>query len=1151
VKHEQKGEMMIGQQWKLKLYKWSARIHRIYTWILAVMGAGFIGLWLFSPKMDLTLPDYLKITWGAIFLVLLIFWISNLGWYYTWHRYVIYFLSWVSSLIRRVLKNYWVRAIFLFLTISLVQKWIRYVKDEKEFQLKDIYNTLIKAPQFTKILEIKFLIVTIVIMVVIMVFLSLIKMRKRIVFAQFEDHTGKKELEQPVKGIASRLINEINRLIRLFKTIDEIHPKSENENIEASISIPDIGQNLKDVVGPDSAIQVGAVLKIPIGPLLAFFTRWVRGPILSGSLHVSGDQFILMANLKGGGHDKSWKVGSDDFDIKEFSPLSDTEKISKMACQLVFRIFTDLAGIGSPRWEAVESYAEGLRHYRNTVRTAENRQLKLKQAERAFKKALNDDTQFAQCYYALGIVYRDMEFEDSADTAFRKSLSEDPDDFDCYYELAFLYFYQQNYKDAIWFCQQAIHLSPMNPKTWNLRGVIDYYDSETVADGYTNNMNIPPTVIRHFENAVRFSWLALCREVRKGDPESKQKNIAIITLRNLAEASGKNKRRSSQSIFKQALFLAPNDNDLYFELGKYYYRIENKKKACETFKRVFEESKWVSEPRRYWACYSEVCAYLYLKTEKREYEKYFKNSVIHFLDWAAAKIQQALIESQDHDTDVVKDIQKNVNIFMNIKERYPDKKGKQKLSHEIKKEIKRIEDLVELFKRLKNKRSKRHSIAEWVKDTLKEISNKGGERYEQWDWAHAQVTIAAAKEILKQNREGQIDEKNQKNLPNLAIRYLEESIKKLRKEHPKEIKMLRLERDLAEAYYQLANFKKALIHASKAVRLNPFEAEERHLLGKICLSLRENERAREEFEKGLGLNPANIEILKDLGETYIRTGKARRNAANRKEAFEKAIDVFKQGLSLIKSSSYKTGENPLKYNKYLGVIHYYLGSFNFELTEYDNAITHFQITDAMGYESPIPLIKLGWIYVELNSFNKAEQAFKQVRSRLAKGFKKDQKKTKRMADLVEIDLGLAVSKIERYVSIDDESFDREIPSLLEAVQTGIKNISDAGKKKWLYSVYYDCLGRIEFKKGKYGEAVRRFDQSTALMASPRVYYYLAESYWSTARSASGFLRATNIQNARTACLLSQKHDLRQIYEQKVSALLKKLGGLEEGTGPTA
>lgn len=1124
---------MIGKQWKLKLYKWSVLAHRIYTWILAVMGASFIGLWLFFPKTDLTVPDYLEVTWGAIFLVLLIFWIFNLGWYYFWYRYVLYFLSWGYSLIRRVLKNYWVRATLLFFTVSLVQKWMRYVKNGKEFQLKDIYNTFVKAPQLIKILEIRFLIVTLVIMAVILLFFTLIKLRKRIVFAPFEDHTGKKELEQPVKGIPSRLINEINRLIHLFKTIDAVHPKSENENIETSISIPDIGKNLKDVVGPDSSIQVGSIIKIPLAPLLAFFTRLVRGPILRGSLHLSGDHLILTANLRGGGYDKSWKVGSDDVGVEEILPLPDTDQINRMSCQLVYRIFASLVNIGSPRWEAVESYARGLRHYRDTVRTEENKQLKLKQAEQAFKKALNDDNQFAQCYYALGIVYREMGCVDSADTAFRKSLSEDPDNFDCYYELAFLYFDQQNYKDAIWFCQQAIHLSPANPETWNLHGVIDYNDGETVEDDYTNNMNILPTVIRQFENAVRFSWQALCDEIRKGDRESKQKNVAVITLRNLAEARGMNKKRSGRSIFKQALFLAPNDNDLSFELGKYYYRIDNRRKAYEAFKRVFEESKWVGDPLRYWACYPEVCAVLYLKTEKREYKKYFKNGVIHFLDWAAAKIQQALIESQDYGTDVVGDIQKNVNIFMNIKEKYPDKKRKQKLFHEIKNEIKRIEGLVELFDRLKQKRSKQDSSAGWVKDTLKEISDKTGVRYEQWDWAHAQVIIAAAKEILKQNREGQ------------AVRYLEESIKKLKKEHPKEIKMLRLERDLAEAYYQSANFRKALIHASKAVRLNPFEAEERHLLGKVCLSLRENERAREEFEKGLRLNPTDIEILKDLGQTYIRTGKARRSAASRKEAFEKAIAVFKQGISLIKSSFYKTGENPLKYNKYLGVIHYYLGAFYFELTEYDHAISHFQIADEMGYESPTPLIKLGWTYVELNSFNKAEQAFKQAGSRLAEGLKKDQKKTRQVADLVEIDLGLAVSKIERLVAIDDGCFDGEISTRLEGARTSIEKVPEDGKRKWLHSVYYDCLGRIEFKKAKYGDAVCQFDRSTALMASPRVYYNLAESYWSIARHARGFIRNANIQNARTACLLSQKHDLRQRYEPEVSALTKKLDELEK------
>ncbi|MCI0470919.1 MAG: tetratricopeptide repeat protein, partial [Candidatus Aminicenantes bacterium] len=83
----------------------------------------------------------------------------------------------------------------------------------------------------------------------------------------------------------------------------------------------------------------------------------------------------------------------------------------------------------------------------------------------------------------------------------------------------------------------------------------------------------------------------------------KTRDIAQLCTRNLAVITGKKKYRWSPFLFRQALFLEPDNNDLYFEMGKYYFRCGEWEKAHEAFTRVFEHDAEVNDPFSYWAFY--------------------------------------------------------------------------------------------------------------------------------------------------------------------------------------------------------------------------------------------------------------------------------------------------------------------------------------------------------------------------------------------------------------------------------------------------------------------------------------------------------------------------------------------------------------------
>ncbi|MCK4763438.1 MAG: tetratricopeptide repeat protein [Candidatus Aminicenantes bacterium] len=1114
-------------------------------------------------------------------------------WHFVTFRYIAYFVAWIISLIRRVLANRFVKFIIIFLLVGVVQQarlFLMRLKTEADwFDLEEI-------------LGLRFLITTLALTLLIYCLTWIFKARKSIVISEFNNYTGLEELDKPVGAIPYRLISEIIRLKNLYKTIGELKPKTKhNLIIEATVSILDIGKSLEEAVGTNLEIQFGSKMKFGFNPLKLF--GWlVRGPKLCGCLQWEGDKMVLIAWIRGGNLNGTWRMHSDDIDNtgeKEELPKFITARIPGLIDEITHHIFADLAEVGSPRWQAVKHYSNGLWQYRETVRTKENRCLTLRKAKTEFKKALAQDTEFAQCYYNLGIIYKKLGNDRAAEAAFRKALEKNPDNYKSYYKLSLIYQERKDYKNSRWFCEQAIQLQPSNALAWNLLAVIHYkkwLNDKKDHYKYQGGLPIPKEIIETAMVAVMLSWRELCRARAKNNVTPKHKDIATISIRNLSVLKGmKRPFKRWFSPFNQALFLSPENDDLHFELGKYYYRWEKWRKARDAFFRVYEEGVDIDEPLRYWSCYADANAHLYEKKIEEPFKETIEEGFTHFLD-AAADILHNKRKDMERDIEPSR-LDVNIETMKSALTRIwkYEKKIKEKTEKiEIhKREIEFAADLKEIL----------NEVIEIHSDDKKNFyENKNKDIPVCLDWARSQLNVAVGKRLLelseleKHAANSTYSPVGQKYLRQ-AIQLLDEAKQKLEKNYPRQITKLRLHMYLAQGYLRLEQLDKALFHAREAVRLNPFEPEERRLLGKVHIALENYKKAITELEISFRLEPDNHEILKELGEAYKRKGENACSSTETKKAYNSARETFSQALEIIGSHSFpdqEPGENDDKYIENLGLTHYYLGYFCYELLEYDAAATHSRAAAQMGYKPVSALIQAGWNYINAGAFYRAKQAFDK-----AAEYEKNTQHNNSLHS-IEIKLGQAAAFLEGAVSIGDKKQKeyKEVVKWLETAGKGLKNEqkklesakrklniesialkelkkkNDQDEKKKIHNEkekkeidiikklkteidqyldclprlwfnYHECRGLMSFKEEKYEDALREFEQAVTYMDNARIYLRMAKTYRLYAAGNDNPDRRSHILDARNACDLCRKHDQREKHKEEIKSLLQELDTLEE------
>ena len=1163
---------MISNIRKIKLYWISYGYHRIFSsavWLMAIALPALLLIhyypaiegWKFPvswPPQAEFKPFYLAQVLAVVLLVAFGVWLIISKWHAVWFRYRAWLVSGGLGALWRGLTSVWGMAVILLLGATFLM-YGRYWLLGYHHELKDFLTTAMGS----KVLAVAALLA--------MCYWAY-QARSRIVIMAFIDYTGDEALKASVTGISAHLLDELARLSDLYKIIDEAVPiANKNEPLAATISVEDIGLVLKDAVTPETKVKLGS-FEVPVGAILAFLGRLVQGPCLTGSVHKEGSTLLLVGQISGGGNPgHNWRAVLENFekpaqesvapmpiaqnsdDGKKAKPPTDSEYLAKQAAlvlnktlyklteQLTFQIFTDLVNVGSPRWEAVRSFTEGLRIYRNTLRKEQDKNINLRKAENRFIQALADDNQFGRCHYNLGIVYKGLGEAESAETAFQAAIKASPGQVDAYYALALNYYWAKRYDDALELCNQALRIGSHEARVWDLKSMVKRkrWESQHQLLKAGEHPEVWKELIPLREIATALAWKDLCRMALRSRSDDSIIGTARTCTRNLAVAHAMiGHYDQSRTLFKQAICLPPADTALYFELGKTLAEAKDWQGAIEAFEQVRVRELATTEQAAYWAYFAHVQA-------KGRDSGYRTSAVRHaydrFLDVAVTA-----------DKELLKTI-----LYENV--------AGQQTDYVIK--------MNEALKTTKAEYSSNYpdfliSLAQNQSESSDESIerlNEQLESYKNWPWAEAQIKIGLAQQFLYQNK--QFDQ---------ARDFLKEAIHILEKDRSSsEIKDRKLYGYLAEAYRLDGMPKEALFHAERAVTLAPEGAWEHSVLACVYFDIKDYRRAEDEWTTGFNLDPDIPGTFDNIAQTYWNRGVELRNPVKRKEAFEQVVTKFQHELDISQSHPiYNSPESEqAKTLWYRGKINYWLGIFNRELLNNEQAISHFKIAQQLGYKPVESRLELGLTYFNADAYDEAEQFFREVATQLRRRDDHPAKLRMFKAQLSDDDqygqdgdpkihefllktlLYSAYALAKRGVRLTSaQDYIKCAKPLLPLLPC--KKMDPALRRDY-HRLLHDCQGliflkaaqlRIPFNGKKsvelYKNAIRELENAVMFKTDGETYLHLAQAYFEYA-CVNQPKRKSNIARARDALKHAHKNDLRGGYTTEPGDLEQQLAKLAD------
>jgi tetratricopeptide (TPR) repeat protein len=542
-----------------------------------------------------------------------------------------------------------------------------------------------------------------------------------------------------------------------------------------------------------------------------------------------------------------------------------------------------------------------------------------------------------------------------------------------------------DFNNAQWFCEEAINICPTNSEYWNLWGAIHYYrwEKKDLPDsGNENNSgniqelrkwfnekkSIPDQAIYPIIVGAAQAWKKLCRSIVMGEKIEKQIVIAVTNIRNHAVLNGKMKKFTTGRLFGQALSISPDDDELYFEQGKYFFKREKWKKANKAFRRVYEDAWEISESFSYWAMYIHTNGKLLKDLKERkcpgnkdrkrclkckwsyECEKYtnvIKDDYRLFLGAAANHIHRMGDEGVEDkkksaEFTLYGSFVENAFALEKIDYKHQDVEDFLKKNKEGKK-IKKILSKKELKTLKRNLIEDRSGIEDAVKDSNDLFENIPAFK----SWLEAQKAIAYALWILKEN-----EKRSKKELKD-AKKLLTDAIIILEKLGLSESRILRLQRHLAKLNLKLGDYPEALTAAREAARNNPFDEDIRHVLADIYILMKDYSRGIDELEASFNLGNSTPEMLKKIGDARCENGKRLFQPEKRKKEFQGAIKDYNQCLKMLMDKSQKESflneqekngksSGADSYTEFIEDAYYEMGSTYIRLAKYDEARNHFQ-----------------------------------------------------------------------------------------------------------------------------------------------------------------------------------------------------------------
>ncbi len=444
----------------------------------------------------------------------------------TGFRYIILQVSRAVGGIYYWLRTQWRPPIILLIVTALIVCLPNYINHVYNAKPETWYRWLnILAIEWWNVLSVQWWNVLAVYTLIVLLWWAW-RARKRVVIEDFTDYTMNPP-ESDSRGLATLLVVRLAQLQELYRVVDEQRALSTeaktNQPIDATLKVEDVSQFLTSAISAQSKFSLGP-LQIPVGTLMSLVGRLVQGPRILGSLHKDKDVLILTAQRVGDQTAYSWRV---DRKLLSSTANQNTYNLDDMVDELACRMFTDLALSGSVRWRATSTFSEGLRFYRDCLRTPKDSKLKLKQAEKKFIETLAEDREFASANYNLGVLYMELNQVQAAEEAFLRAISQNPGSWRGYYALAVCRYKLDQYESVISLCErvseQVITYKP------GLANIAKVYHTKGLALSRLVDQNRPilPRVLRAIQPAIRKQ-----RQDQQGEIDTLQSQVDFLQKQN-------------------------------------------------------------------------------------------------------------------------------------------------------------------------------------------------------------------------------------------------------------------------------------------------------------------------------------------------------------------------------------------------------------------------------------------------------------------------------------------------------------------------------------------------------------------------------------------------------------------------------------------
>lgn len=927
--------------------------------------------------------------------------------------------------------------------------------------------------------------------------------RKRVVVEEFIDYSNQPS-KSVARGLSSLLVVELGRLRNLYRVVNEMRaiPTTVeiDRPIDATIKVEDISETLKSAVSAESKFSLGP-LEIPVGTLMALVGRLVSGPRIIGGLHKDKDLHILTAQMIGIKGSYIWRI--DDPTPLEQSMNHGTRGLDDMIKELACRIFTDFALSGSVRWKATWNFKEGLRAYRDCLRTRKEHKQKLIRAEKRFIETLAEDKEFPFAYYNLGVVYSELRRTEASESAFSNAIEQNPNQWQAFYALGLQNYKHKRCEPAIQMCERVIALKPDIAKAYDLKGL---------AQRCLGNLK---SATESRQMAVSISWKALCMAELRGEGNAETEDsmipplrvIASSCLRNLAVAYFFQAKQSqaqksldvmhrafqtAEALFRQALSLSPSDADLHFELGKTYYEQRKYNLALQEYESALQI---FPANAKFWA-------YLALTYNAQKNEKSEQDTWEKFLNFAFLSSKEDLEETAE----------------------VCEKLGIADWNKRIK-EMKELPDEIEnLLNVAKQDVKKSESGESELQKKLAEYDRDGRE------WEYAQVATGLGRLYL--------DKK-----PAEAEEYFQKTIGKLKDKYPDGIRSLGLRGWLALSLIKQQKHSEALQEVEKARWLNPLRSWERMRLGDVFFALNEFEQARAAWEEALLYDPDDPATHIWIGIAYSKLAIDYRETIRRNTSLQQAVNYLGKALDLYESDKLK-GK---------GWAHYWLGILHIELSDYEKAISHLKIAQTLASVPLVATYHLGWAYLKNKAYDECVGQFNQV-IREADDLNKNKGKPfdenvgaefQHPMFLGEVLAWAYLSKAFSYAE-RDVNFEEAL-SLTGKAKDYLSELKDVVARDRCEAAYADCVGWILYKQGKIDDAITYLENAVAQTNNAGAYLHIALAYEHKLQECKDKAQLQFlIAKIQAYCQHAQQIDIKNEFSQRLNDLRLRLDKKSQG-----